>query len=155
MPVAPALMILFQVERHDSELHRPCSIAPHDPAMLRTIPLSRKGVYRVWGYRVPVARIVPCPRASQLRPARPAGRSRFVAPGAAGSDWPLSRPRRDARTGDPAAFQCGGRTMPPPAGGFAKRQHQPIGPVEECSCMDDIGDCQIIETGATQPLHML
>jgi hypothetical protein len=33
-------MILFQVERHDSELHRPCSAAPHDPAMLRTIPLS-------------------------------------------------------------------------------------------------------------------
>ena len=40
MPVAPALMILFQIERHDSELHRPCSAAPHDPAMLRTIPLS-------------------------------------------------------------------------------------------------------------------
>ena len=39
-PVAPALMILFQVERHDSELHRPCSAALHDPAMLRTIPLS-------------------------------------------------------------------------------------------------------------------
>jgi len=30
-------------------LHRPCSAAPHDPAMLRTIPLSRRGVYRVWG----------------------------------------------------------------------------------------------------------
>src|SRR6516225_3368367 len=40
MPVAPALMILFQIERHDSELHRPCSAAPEDPAMLRTIPLS-------------------------------------------------------------------------------------------------------------------
>ena len=49
MPVAPALMILFQIERHDSELHRPCSVAPHDPAILRTIPLSRRGVYRVWG----------------------------------------------------------------------------------------------------------
>src|SRR5262252_4317084 len=47
MPVAPALLILFQIERHDSELHRPCSAAPHDPAMLRTIPLSRRGVYRV------------------------------------------------------------------------------------------------------------
>jgi hypothetical protein len=42
-------MMLFQVERHDSELHRPCSAAPHDTAMLRTIPLSRRGVYRVWG----------------------------------------------------------------------------------------------------------
>ena len=51
MPVAPALMILFQIERHDSELHRPCSAAPHDLAMLRTIPLSRRGVYRVWGAR--------------------------------------------------------------------------------------------------------
>ena len=49
MPVAPALLILFQIERHDSELHRPCSAAPHDPAMLRTIPLSRRGVYRVRG----------------------------------------------------------------------------------------------------------
>jgi hypothetical protein len=48
-PVAPALMILFQVERHDSELHRPCSAAPHDPAMLRTIPLPRRRVYRMWG----------------------------------------------------------------------------------------------------------
>ena len=40
-------------------------------------------------------------------------------------------------------------------GGVAKRQHQPIGPVEECRCMDDIGDCQIIETSPTQLLHML
>ena len=48
-PVAPALMILFQVERHDSELHRPCPATPHDPAKRRTIPLSRRGVYRVWG----------------------------------------------------------------------------------------------------------
>ena len=42
-------MILFQVERHDSELHRPYPATPHDPAMRRTIPLSRRGVYRVWG----------------------------------------------------------------------------------------------------------
>ena len=42
-------MILFQVERYDSELHRPCPAAPHDPAMLRTIPLSRRGVYAVRG----------------------------------------------------------------------------------------------------------
>src|SRR5262249_59651936 len=31
MPVTPALMILFQVERHDSELHRSCSVAPARP----------------------------------------------------------------------------------------------------------------------------
>src|SRR6516164_8454673 len=52
MPVAPALMILFQVERHDSELHRPCSAAPHDPAMLRYDPTVPKRCLPRVGRRV-------------------------------------------------------------------------------------------------------
>src|SRR6516164_11323743 len=99
MPVAPALMILFSVERHDSELHRPCSAAPHDPAMLRTIPLSGRGVYRVRGtQRIRVSTIAlwalrhPAPRGSRGESAGPQSWGR---PGQAGTEAAGTRPARD------------------------------------------------------------
>jgi hypothetical protein len=47
--------------------------------------------------------------------------------------WPAAVIRRAARA---LCSDCGGR--------LAERQHQPIGPVEERSGMDHIGDRQIV-----------
>src|SRR5215472_17667189 len=108
MPVVPALMILFQVERHDSELHRPCSAAPHDPAMLRTIPPSRRGVYRVRGtQRIRVSTIAlwalwhPLGRSQGSR-GEPAGPQSCGRPDQAGTEAAGPRP---ARYGGPIEWQ--------------------------------------------------
>src|SRR5215472_1155192 len=69
MPVAPALMILFQVERHDSELHRPCSVAPARPGYAAYDPTVSKWCLR-YGRRV-AARFVSCSRAAHLSLAYP------------------------------------------------------------------------------------